>query len=90
LGGEAQRDALTLSEPRRKTLGEAAGLSEGEVMIARLDERVKDLEQYKEKQNGALLRMSDRVDGMKNIMLTLLGGMAVNLVLMILNLLSKK
>lgn len=56
------------------------------VEIARLQERVEDLEKYKEKQNGALLRLADKVDKFQGWLLGVTGGIIASLGLLIVNL----
>jgi hypothetical protein len=54
--------------------------------LAALGARVDNLDEYKEKQNGALLRVADSVQGMQRWLTGLLGGMVVSLILLVANL----
>lgn len=58
--------------------------------IGDLQGRVAALEDYQNKQNGALIRLADRVDGLKSQFLVILGGLVVNLVLLAISLATRK
>lgn len=60
-------------------------------------EAIKDLKEYRDKQNGALLRLADRVDkvdarldSMQWWLIGLMGGVIASLILLVVNILAKK
>lgn len=58
-------------------------------MCGRHAEAIRRLDDWQRAQNGALLRVETKVDGLKITLMTLLGGLVVNLLLMLANLLFK-
>lgn len=67
-----------------------------ERIIGRHDEAIKDLKEYRDKQNGALLRLADRVDkvdarldSMQWWLVGLMGGIIASLILLVVNMVGK-
>ncbi|OPY56038.1 MAG: hypothetical protein A4E55_02260 [Pelotomaculum sp. PtaU1.Bin035] len=73
-------------------LPEVVGLSDFGERIAKLEVEVEveNLNGWQKNQNGALLRVDSKVDGLKNWMLGLLGTSVLSLILLAVNLLAKK
>lgn len=67
-----------------------------ERIIGQHDEAIKDLKEYRDKQNGALLRLADRVDkvdarlnSMQWWLVGLMGGIIASLILLVVNMVGK-
>jgi hypothetical protein len=58
-----------------------------EVIIARHDERISDLEKWQKKQNGTLQKLYEKVDRLYVQQMTILGGLVVSIVLLCANIL---
>ncbi|MGE5552815.1 MAG: hypothetical protein ACM3XZ_02690 [Betaproteobacteria bacterium] len=54
--------------------------------LAMVKTKVENLEEYRDRQNGALQRLTDQVDEIRRWLTSLLGGMVVSLVLLVVNL----
>lgn len=57
-----------------------------EVAITRLDGRVSNLEEWQKRQNGSLLRLEEKMDGINLWLRGLMGGVIVSLALLVLQL----
>ncbi|OPX92710.1 MAG: hypothetical protein A4E53_00364 [Pelotomaculum sp. PtaB.Bin104] len=57
--------------------------------IAKLEAEVDNLNGWQKNQNGALLRVDAKVDGLKNWILGLLGTSVLSLILLVVNLVAK-
>jgi len=56
-----------------------------EVLLGKHDERLKKLEEWQSKQNGSLLRLEQKVEGIYSWLIGLMGGMIVSLILLVVN-----
>lgn len=54
--------------------------------VATLKAKTENLEEYRDKQNGALLRLTEQMEDMRRWLTGLLGGMVVSLILLVINL----
>ncbi|MDI6872558.1 MAG: hypothetical protein QME79_14640 [Bacillota bacterium] len=54
--------------------------------VAMVRTKVENLEEYRDRQNGALQRLADQVEQIHRWLTSLLGGMVVSLVLLVVNL----
>jgi len=59
-----------------------------EVLLGKHDERLKKLEEWQSKQNGSLLRLEQKVEGIYSWLIGLMGGMIVSLILLVVNMLK--
>lgn len=55
-------------------------------LVARHDERIRDLEEWRVRQNGELKAIRERLDNVKNWLMGLLGSMVLALLLLVVNL----
>jgi len=55
-------------------------------LVARHDERIRDLEEWRVRQNGELKAIRERLDNEKNWLMGLLGSMVLALLLLVVNL----
>lgn len=60
-------------------------VSKLEIFQARAEERITDLEDYCQKQNGSLQRLEDKVDNINRWLIGLLGGVIASLILLLVN-----
>ena len=58
------------------------------VLLGKHDERLKKLEEWQSKQNGSLLRLEQKVEGIYSWLIGLMGGMIVSLILLVVNMLK--
>ncbi len=54
--------------------------------VATLEAKTENLEEYRDRQNGALQRLADQVDDIRRSVTGLLGGLVVSLILLVANL----
>ncbi len=54
------------------------------------EERLKNLEEWQAKQNGSLQRLEQKMDGIYTWLIALMGGVATSLIMLILNLITKR
>lgn len=64
-------------------------VTEQAIQLARHDERLKELEMWREKQNGELKAIRERLDNLKSWLMGVMGSMILALVLLVLNLAVK-
>ncbi len=55
------------------------------VILAKHEERINKLEEWQSKQNGSLLRLEQKVEGIYSWLIGLMGGMIVSLILLVVN-----
>ena len=58
------------------------------VTLAKHEERINKLEEWQSKQNGSLLRLEQKVEGIYSWLIGLMGGMIVSLILLIINMIK--
>jgi len=56
-------------------------------ILARHDERISDLEEWRTKQNGTIQKLYDKIDKLYMQQMTILGGIVVSIVLLCANIL---
>ena len=71
-------------------MGEENGVIELGKKVAALEKDVFNLNGWQKNQNGALLRVDAKVDGLKNWMLGIMGTSLLSLLLLAFNLLGRK
>lgn len=64
-------------------------MTDPNVAIARLEERVENLEEWQREQNGHLRTIDKKLDGLKTLLIGLLGGVITTLIGVVAMLLSK-
>jgi len=60
-------------------------VSDMAVILAKHEERINKLEEWQSKQNGSLLRLEQKVEGIYSWLIGLMGGMIVSLILLVIN-----